>query len=76
LCLFFVSNRSFEAKHDLSIERSMRLACGLLQLPPQVDREAERKAHSGITATVFHIEIISQRYHLCGPMDGDSGLIP
>jgi hypothetical protein len=44
----------------------MRLARCVLQFRSQVNREAERKAHSGITASGFHIEMISQRYHLCG----------
>jgi hypothetical protein len=53
----------------------MRLACCVLQLRPQVDREAERETHSGITTTRFHIAMISQRYQLCGPVTDDSGLL-
>jgi hypothetical protein len=42
----------------------MRLARCALQLRPQINREPEGKAHSGIIATRFHVAMISQRYHL------------
>jgi hypothetical protein len=59
LTLFLFPKRSFEAKDDLCVERSIGLACRTLQLRPQVNREAERKTHSGNTASGFHIITIS-----------------